>query len=260
VNNNMTAPPLANDAIIGRLAHIERQLHRTRLLAAGAIGAIALVSLAAFKSSAQKTHFDEIDVERINVVERDGRVRMVIANRERSPGPLFKGKPFGYPGGTRAGLIFYDDEGTEDGGLIFRGKTENGKYSAAGHLSFDQYGNDQVINLEYQDENGTRRQGLQIADRPAMSIMEVIARRDTIRRMPDGPAKAAAQAKWVADQGGAPFGALRLYVGRDTTKAALVDLKDRLGRSRLRLLVDSLGAARIEFLDTAGHVTHRLPD
>jgi hypothetical protein len=115
VNNNMTAAPLPNDAIIGRLAHIERQLHLTRLLAAGAIGAIALVSLAAFKSSAQKTRFDEIDVERINVVERDGRVRMVIANRERSPGPLFKGKPFGYPGGTRAGLIFYDDEGTEDG-------------------------------------------------------------------------------------------------------------------------------------------------
>jgi hypothetical protein len=93
-----------------------------------------------------------------------------------------------------------------------------------------------------------------------MLLTEVIARLDTIRRMPEGPAKAAARAKWIADQGGAPFGAPRLYVGRDTTKAAIVDLKDRLGRSRLRLLVDSLGAARIEFLDTAGHVTHQLPD
>ncbi len=68
----------------------------------------------------------------------------------------------------------------------------------------------------------------------------------------------AARAKWVADQSGVRFGAPRVYVGRDTTKAAVVDLKDRLGRSRLRLLVDSLGAARIEFLDTAGSVTHQI--
>lgn len=260
MNSIMPASLRPNEALVGRLTLVERQLQRTRWLASAAIGAVAVFSLAAFKSSVQKTHFDEIDVERINVVERDGRVRLVIANQSRSPGPLFKGKPFGYPGGTRAGLIFYDDEGTEDGGLIFRGKTENGKYSAAGHLSFDQYGNDQVISLEYEDENGTHRQGLQIADRPDMPIMEILARRDTLRGMPEGPVKQAARAKWVADQGGAPFGAPRLYVGRDTAKAAVVDLKDRLGRSRLRLLVDSLGAARISFLDSAGHVTYTVPE
>jgi hypothetical protein len=31
----------------------------------------------------------------------------------------------------------------------------------------------------------------------------------------------------------------RLFVGRDTRKAAVVDLKDQFGRSRLRLAVDS---------------------
>ena len=76
----------------------------------------------------QKARFDEIDVGRINVLEKDGTVRLVISNRQQSPGPMYKGKAFGYPGGGRPGLIFFNDEGSEDGGITWEGKTENGKY------------------------------------------------------------------------------------------------------------------------------------
>lgn len=182
--------PTSEGAVTERLALVERRLRRSeRLTAALGIVLIGIVSLASLRHHDPKPHFGEIDAERINVVEKDGRVRMVIANRERSPGPLYKGKPFGYPGGTRAGMIFYDDEGTEDGGLIFQGRTENGRYRAYGHLSFDQYGEDQVINLEYEDENGAHRQGLQIADRPDVPLLDLISRRDSIRRMPMVPPK-----------------------------------------------------------------------
>jgi len=191
------------------------------------------LSLAAFTRATQRPRFREIDVERINVVEKDGTLRLVIANRERSPGPVFRGKPFGSARGKRPGLIFYDDEGTENGGLIFGGKTEDGKVSAVGHLSFDQYGQDQVINLEYGD---------------------------AFNKMPEGPEKAEARGQWIAMQGGTPFGALRVFVGRDPDKAAVVNLKDRFGRTRLRLVVDSAGAASVDFLDQNGHVTYTLPD
>jgi hypothetical protein len=36
--------------------------------------------------------FDEIQVHRINVVEPDGTLRMVISNRARLPGVIVKGK------------------------------------------------------------------------------------------------------------------------------------------------------------------------
>jgi hypothetical protein len=78
--------------------------------------------------------------------------------------------------------------------------------------------------------------------------------------MPEGPAKEAAWKQWALWQGGAPFGAPRLFLGRDTQKAAVLDLKDQYGNSRLRLAVDSLGASRIEFLNDSGRVTLRLPD
>jgi hypothetical protein len=48
-------------------------------------------------------------------------------------------------------------------------------------------------------------------------------------------------------------------VGRNLAKAAIVNLGDRMGRTRLRLLVDSLGSARIEFLDENGAVVQRIP-
>jgi hypothetical protein len=51
-----------------------------------------------------------------------------------------------------------------------------------------------------------------------------------------------------------------VYVGRDTSKQAVVNLSDKRGRHRLRLVVDSLGVARIEFLDESGRITHRIPD
>lgn len=138
--------------------------------------------------------------------------------------------------------------------MIFRGRKINGVVSAGEHLSFDRYGQDQVIVLAYQEEEGKHSQGLTIVDRPPQNYFEINARRDTIRQMPEGPAKEAAWKQWALWQGGAAFGAPRLFVGRDTRKATVLDLKDQFGRSRLRLAVDSLGTARIEFLNDSGRV------
>lgn len=44
-------------------------------------------------------------------MEPDGKLRMVLANRPRSIGPIDKGIPFGYPGGTRPGISLVDPDG-----------------------------------------------------------------------------------------------------------------------------------------------------
>ena len=51
-----------------------------------------------------------------------------------------------------------------------------------------------------------------------------------------------------------------MYVGRDLTKAAVVNLSDRNGKTRIRMMVDSLGTPSLEFLDETGKVTSRLPE
>jgi hypothetical protein len=237
---------------------LHRELRLLRAYTILSTTVLGILAVTAFRRAGDTTRFDVIDVERINVVEKDGRVRLVIANQERSPAVISEGKPLGKPGG-RTGMIFYNDEGDENGGLTFRGRKVNGVVSASGHLSFDRYGQDQVINLEYDEGGGTHSQGLTILDRPPQTFRQIRAARDTIVRMPEGPAKQEAWKQWSLWQGGAPFGAPRLFVGRNAQKAAVLDLKDQYGRSRLRLAVDSLGAARIEFLNDSGRVISRLP-
>jgi hypothetical protein len=65
----------------------------------------------------------------LNVTEPDGTLRMVISNKDRLPPVIIK-------------PIFYNDEGTENGGLIFSGrKNEKGQIvDSGGSLSFDRYG------------------------------------------------------------------------------------------------------------------------
>jgi hypothetical protein len=239
---------------------LRRDVRFLKLYAVCSTAAFAVLALAAFRPpKAPNTKFKEIDVERINVVEKDGKLRLVISNRERSPGPIAYGKPFGYKGGSRPGMIFFNDEGSENGGLTFTGKQDaDGKYASTVHMSFDQFNEDQVIVLQYADDNGRQRKGLQIADRADVPILEVVKLQDSIQKMPAGPAKDSAMKRFMEPRPGEPLFAQRVYVGRDPNKTALVLLSDKMGHPRLRLSVDSLGKASLDFLDADGKVTRSI--
>ena len=209
----------------------------------------------------QKMKFTEIDVERINVLEPNGMYRMVISNKPRSIGPIYKGKPFGYAGGGRAGIIFFNDEGTENGGLTFGGSQDaNGRVRASTHMSFDQFNQDQILNLDYSEGPSGRITGISVLDRAPVDIYDMVAERDSIQKnVKDTAALRAALTKWASPRNGVPLAAQRMFVGRDRSKSALLSLSDPQGKVRLRLVVDSLGAARIDFLDADGKVTRALP-
>lgn len=247
-------------ALLQRIESLERRLRRTRNAALGFAVVGPLLLLTAFQSLRnQKERFTEIDVERINLIERDGTPRMVLANNDRSPPQTMHGRTFGQVGG-RPGMIFYNDEGGEAGGLIFRGGERVDGTEAWASLTFDQFNQDQVVALQYASENGEQLQGLTVLDRPQVALDALLDRRAEIRAMPEGPEKDEAQRRWLAMQDGVAFGAPRLFVGRDRDAAAVVRLSDRAGRVRLRLAVDSTGFGRIEFLDESGAVVNRIPD
>jgi len=240
---------------------IRRELRLLKGYALVVTAILGTLSIAAFRQSTQKTRFTEIDVERINIVEPDGSLRMVISNRPRSIGPIYKGKPFGYPGGGRPGIIFFNDEGTENGGLTFTGrKRDDGTYSSSVGMSFDQFNQDETLTLRYSDENGRKASAITIADRDTRDIYDLIMQRDSINKMTDSTARTAALQRLFGPRDGVPLAATRVYLGRDRSKSALLNLYDPNGKPRLRLKVDSLGMASLEFLDEQGAVTSRFPE
>jgi hypothetical protein len=250
---------------------IERDVRFLKRYAIVTSAMLVVLSVAAFTRAPRNARFEEISVERINVVEPNGHYRMVISNRPRSIGPIYKGEPFGYAGGGRPGIIFFNDEGTENGGLTFTGSSCTAGKNAAGdtcrdstfrastHMSFDQFNQDQVVNLDYNDINGRRLMGFSINDRADVDIHQMVAERDTILKIADTVARNAAMQRWSAPRNGVPLNVQRLFIGRDYSKAAVLNLADRNGKPRLRLTVDSLGVPRIEFLNDSGRVTYTVP-
>ena len=119
-----------------------------------------------YKPKTRTDRFAVIDVERINVVEADGRLALVIANSRRLPGPILNGeeldKSLSLGRAEAAGMLFVDPAGTEVGGLVYSAVTapDNG-YTAGSSLTFDQHQQDQVVGISYSDNGSTRRGRLQ---------------------------------------------------------------------------------------------------
>ncbi len=126
----------------------------------------AFVLLVGAKSHRSQT-FDEIQVHRINVVEPDGTLRMVISDRDRLPGVIVKGKESPKVDRPGAGMLFYNNEGTENGGLVFGGhRNEKGEIVDSGvSLSFDKYGQgSQIVQLAGVDDKDNQFAGLAVND------------------------------------------------------------------------------------------------
>jgi hypothetical protein len=210
---------------------------------------LVLVSVAAFRQAAPpRQKFDEIDVERINVVEKDGRVRLVIANSARQAVTVVDGRQI-LPARKRdAGLIFFNDEGDENGGMTWSGATSDGTTRASSGLSFDQYKQDETITLRYAQTGAERQAGLTIADRPEASIAGAA-------RMNDAATDAErARIRQELVDAGVIGSRPRVFAGKDPSGTAKLALSDGDGKPRLVLTVERGGAARIEFLDAAGRV------
>jgi hypothetical protein len=199
----------------------------TRILAV--YSTVLTTVLAAFTyagpASARVQRYDEIDVQRLNVREADGTLRMVISNHARLPGVIVRGQENPRVDRPYAGMLFYNDEGTENGGLVFGGhRAANGDVVDSGvSLSFDRYGaTSQFVQLAGVSDSKNHIVGLTFSDTDATGN----------RR--------------------------RVVIGPDKEGTASVSLMDRNGRKRIVLQVTSDGTPTISFLDADGKVLNQL--
>jgi len=241
---------------------METKLQRdVRLLKAYSLLMTVLFAVIAFTSIGQanqnqKTKFEEIDAERINIVEKDGKLKLVISNGERQHPGVIDGRMLDRK--RSAGLLFFNDRGDECGGLSFSGnQVTDGKGNASGLLAFDRFNQDQTVGLQYGESGGRYYSGLRVWDRPDQSLGLVVDELKKIEKLKDGPEKTAAQA--ALRNMPAAKSAERAFVGRDRENASVVRLNDANGKMRVKLSVDGAGMAKLEFLDESGKVTYSLP-
>ena len=124
---------------------------------------------------------------------------------------------------------------------------------------FDQFQQDQTLGFEYSEQNGKRRAGLRVWERPNASMLPVIELSDQIAAATSDAQRAQLRTQMlgIAKQLG-PMGE-RLFVGKELDES-VVRLADKQGRPRLVLKVDGAGKPSVEFLDAAGKVVRRIPE
>jgi hypothetical protein len=214
--------------------------------------AFSAVVLCGFASHKGKVTLDEIDVHRINVVEPDGTLRMVISNQDRFPGIIVQGKEYPHPDRKAAGALFFNNEGTEAGGLIYSSSLDkSGRLEEANvHLSFDQYMQDQVFSIDAAQEGGTKFTTLRINDVGDYSILEPIQANERISKLPEKEQ----EGEWNKFMAAHPGNNPRIMLGRADDKSAVLQLKDTEGRNRIVLKVAADGTPSIQLLDADGRV------
>ena len=232
---------------------LEKEVRFLKVYAVVTTLLFVVLVFSAFQQANQKTRFTEIDVERINIVEKDGKLKMVISNGERQHPGIVDGKTLSRK--RPPGVLFFNQKGDECGGLSFDGDQKDGKASAGALLAFDRFRQDQTVGIQYGEGNGQYYAGLRVWDRPDTSLGPVIDKLVAIEKMGDGPEKPAAIKELRETSGGAE----RVMVGRDREQAAVVRLSDAKGKPRIKISVDVSGLPKLEFLDETGKVTYSLP-
>jgi hypothetical protein len=190
---------------------------------------LATLLIIGARSEGEAERIPALKTERIDIVDAQGRTRLVIAGPQRMPGP--KG-PQDFTRGTRnivpAGLLFYDEAENEIGGLA---------------LAPDKRGDLAALLFDYDkhEAGGFYR-----------------------RSMPDGSGYATFFINDAAPEGMSAKEAISRDWSRiklqNPDRNAEVLLTDTAGKTRIRLRVDNRDQAAIEVLDPAGKVVFRAPE
>jgi hypothetical protein len=222
-----------------------------------AVLTIVFVSTVACGVSAfRNPQFGIITARRVNIVEPDGTVRLTISNRADFPGAWIHKVESPRPDRRdAAGMLFMSEEGTEQGGLIWGAEQlPDGTIENHGHLSLDQYEENQIFALDAGQDGKDKFSRITISDQGDYPVDEKRKAKDRIGRLP-------------ADQQDAAWGQFfathkhdvrRLVLGRSPDGSVGLSLSDSTGKPRIRLTVDSDGKSALQFLDDAGNVVNEL--
>jgi len=211
---------------------IQQSLNLTHgLLAALALGVWGLlISLhlpsanASDKEDAASAHFETLTVERIDVVDPDGTTRLAIGNRAHPPAARYRGKIYERSIDDFAGIVFYEADGDETGGMGVAKLRDNAQRMFIFDYTHQLTDGVGMINRESVDGEHWEA-GFFVSDR---------------RPYDEG--------KVASSQG-----VERIWLRNEDQDAALM-IADPEGRPRIRIGVDASGAPAITMLDENGEM------
>ncbi len=178
----------------------------------------------------------ELNVEKLNICEPDGQIKMTLFNSQNIPSLIIEGEDI-LPGHRTndgiSGAMFYNNEGDECGGFIYGSQLdENGNVSMGMSLTFDQYKQDQVFQLLLQQEGENRQYGISMFDRPNKHIKESMDLIKRINTETDKDVQSKLHKEYLKGN------AKRLFLGKDFDGIMKLALYNKKGKESIKLFID----------------------
>ena len=201
--------------------------------------------------------FNTLQAGQIQIREKDGTLKAALSNSEG----------FSHIGESRAnqevpfsGLMFYNQEGDEEGGLVYSGKSIPGGQDADVTLTFDQYRQDQNVYLHHEEHKDADGQaiddGLTIISRPDRALVKQeyaiyaqmdklsSAERDELKLKSLQEGKISAKRLFVGNRRG-------IMKGKSYDDAGIF-IRNRWGRDAIKLYVDADNKPHLDVYDQLG--------
>jgi hypothetical protein len=196
----------------------------------------------------------ELTLQRLNIVEGNGTLRMVISNKGRQHPGAINGKNL--PARERdGGIVFFNDKGDECGGLIYGGNEKEASMT----YSVDQYKNDQIMQLQYAQKstNGKMRSyGFKLWDRSDYFTLGQLVNHFSSSKLKND--SKAYQDDVLKLKAKGYLGTERLFLGKTINGQTGLFLSDNKGKPRLKIYIDSLNRPVIQTLNEKGTVLSTL--
>lgn len=243
---------------------LNRELVILRTFTASTVAGIIVLLLFAFKTN-ENQKFGTIDVERINIVESDGTVKMIITNVAQFPNgeTTINDITVNRNRKKRSGMLYFNEDGLECGGLIYDGTKNEKGHNSGLSLTYDRYDGDQVMQLLTTDvARGDERRvssALIFNDRTAnlsrQKTDKILAEIDSIKD------KKLRRQKYqeYADQG-VIGGTRRIMLGKTRGQSNGLFLFGNDGKRRGNFYIDKNNNVKLEVYDDKGEVINSWPE
>ena len=210
--------------------------------------------LTGFNTKDRIEKFDEITAKKITVVGEDNLPRMVLSNEKRQHSGRMNGKDWAKRE-RPSGIIFFNNQGDECGGLVYQTKEKDGKLISGMSFTMDNYKDDQVLQILndefYTDGKAYIERGISINQFPlGTNIDERNKKLDELKKIPDERERRAKISELMRNEGSVN----RLFIGKTKGNSSGLFLSGPDGKPKMMIYVDDKGTPKIQTFNDKGEV------
>jgi hypothetical protein len=215
---------------------------------------ISFFTLSSFNNKGEEKKIDEIITKKITVIGEDNQPRMVLSNETRQHSGRMNGKE--WPKRERpSGLIFFNNQGDECGGLVYETKEKNGKIKSGMSFTMDNYKDDQVVQIlndeSYVDGKAYIQRGININQYPTGTNVEDRNKKIAeIKKITDEKERNSKLNELWEKEGSVN----RVFLGKTKGNSSGLFLAGPDGKPKMMIYVDEKGNPKLQTFNDKGEI------